>query len=256
MVALVDARLVALGRLDREPNLDDAAVEHAGGPEADVLEHREHGLVLGQDLRDERLDAVCGCTLRELLEEAGADALALEVVGDCERGLGRAGVAEADVVPDRHDPLLAGLAHDADQRSLLRPVGRDEGAHEAVAGQREAVEAEEAAADRQFCEERHERRNVVLHGSAQTERGAVAQDDVDGHTGIVPEIGHTAAACPSEGTAASGAGAESGAGNPQPGDRAQERARRVVGWWARAGPPCSYTRCYTPRGMVPSNGGH
>ena len=47
--------------------------------------------------------ARCG----ELLEEAGADALALEVVGDGERRLGRVRVAEPDVVPDRDDALVA-----------------------------------------------------------------------------------------------------------------------------------------------------
>ena len=158
VVALVDARLVALRRLDREPHLDDAAVERARGPEADVLEHGEHGLVLGQDLRDERLDAVRGGALGKLLEEAGADALALEVVGDGERCLRRVRVAEADVVADRDDPFVARLAHDADQRPLLGPVGLDEGACEPVAGEGETVKAEEAAADGELGEERHERR--------------------------------------------------------------------------------------------------
>ena len=42
VVALVDSRAVALGRLDREPHLDDAAVERARRHEAGVLEHGEH----------------------------------------------------------------------------------------------------------------------------------------------------------------------------------------------------------------------
>ena len=156
-----------------------------------------------------------GGPLGELLEQARADALALEVVGDGERGLGRVRVAEADVVADGDDPLVARLAHDADQRALLGPVGRDEGAHEAVAGEGEAVEAEEAAPHGECGEERDERRDVVLDGRAQAQRGAVAEDDVDGHVGIVHEIGHRHAACPSRCGSASGAGAEAGAGNPQ-----------------------------------------
>ena len=42
VVALVDARSVALGRLDREPHLDDAAFEGSRRHEADVREHGEH----------------------------------------------------------------------------------------------------------------------------------------------------------------------------------------------------------------------
>ena len=67
MIALVDARLVALRGGDREPHLDDAAVERAGRDEADVLEDGEHDPVLRQHLRDERLDAVRGGAGRELL---------------------------------------------------------------------------------------------------------------------------------------------------------------------------------------------
>ena len=117
----------------------------------------------------------------ELLEQARADALALVVVGDGERGLGRVRVAQPDVVADRDDALLAGVAHDADQRALLGPVGIDERAHEAVAREGEPVEAEEAAADGEVAEERDERADVVVDGRAQAQRGAVAEDDVDGH---------------------------------------------------------------------------
>jgi hypothetical protein len=46
VVALVDARLIALGRRDRESHLDDAAVERPGRDEPDVLEHRQHRPVL------------------------------------------------------------------------------------------------------------------------------------------------------------------------------------------------------------------
>ena len=106
VVALVDSRAVALGRLDREPHLDHAAFERARRHEAGVREHREHRVVLGQDLGDERLDAVGGGALRQLLEQPGADALALELVGDGECRLGRLRVAEADVVPDADDALV------------------------------------------------------------------------------------------------------------------------------------------------------
>ncbi len=190
MVALVDARLVPLGGLDREPDLEHAAVERARCPEADVLEHREHDLVLGQDLCDERLDAV-GCRpLGELLEEAGSDAFALEVVCDGEGGLGRARVAEAHVVTDGNHALVARLAHDADQRSLLCPVGCDEGAHETITREGEAVETEEATPHGQRGEERDKGGDVFLDGRAQPQRGAVAEDHVDGQVGIVHEIDH------------------------------------------------------------------
>ena len=72
------------------------------------------------------------------------------------------GIAEADVVPHRDDPLFVDVAHDADQRALVGPVRLHERAHEAVAGEGEAVEAQESAPERQVAEEVDEGRDVVV----------------------------------------------------------------------------------------------
>ena len=192
VVALVDALPVALGGREREAHLVDAALEGAGGAEADVLEDPEHGGVLGQHLGDEGVDAVLGGPGGELLEQAGADAVALIVVGDRERRLGGVPVAQPDVVAERHDPLLVRLAHDADERALLLPVGLDEGAREALAGGGEAVEAEEAAVDGEAGEELDDGRGVVADGRAQAHGASVPEDHVHGvaHTVILPETRH------------------------------------------------------------------
>ena len=100
------------------------------------------------------------------------------------------GIAEADVVPDADDALLGAIAHDPDQRAALGPVGLDEAPHEAVACDGEAVEAEEAAADGEVGEERHHPGHVRFGRGSQAQRGAVAQDDVDGRLGRLGEIGH------------------------------------------------------------------
>ena len=65
-------------------------------------------------------------------------------------------------MPDGDDALLAGVAHHADQRAPLGPVRLDERAHEPVAGEGEAMEAEEPAADGEVGEEVDERGDIVL----------------------------------------------------------------------------------------------
>ena len=127
----------------------------------------------------------------ELLEQAGADALALEVVGDGERRLGGVRVAEPDVVADRDDAFFADVAHDADQRAPSRPSrgrrgcarsgrlrGRARGSGGSGCGRRGLRRTRRAPGRRPRPGAR--RRSVV----------AVAEDDVDGHVGIVHEIGH------------------------------------------------------------------
>ena len=98
----------------------------------------------------------------ELLQQARSDPLALEVVGDGERGLGGVRVAQPDVVADGDDALPAVVPHHPDQRALVGPVRLDERAHEPVAGEGEPVEAEEAAADGEVGEEVDERGDIVL----------------------------------------------------------------------------------------------
>ena len=107
VVALVDALLVARGRRDREAHLDLAALELARDLEAGVGEDREHRPVLGQHLGDEALDPGARPRRGELLEQARADAAALQLVGDGEGHLGRGGLAQPHVARERDDALLA-----------------------------------------------------------------------------------------------------------------------------------------------------
>ena len=100
VVALVDARLVAPCRGDRELTSTTPLVELARRLEPGVREHGQHGPVLGEHLRDERLDPVLGGAGAELLEQPRADPLPLEFVGDRERDLGRVRVAQ----PRRSSP--------------------------------------------------------------------------------------------------------------------------------------------------------
>ena len=113
-----------------------------------------------------------------------------KLVGDGERRLGRLRIAEADVVPDADDALVGRIAHDADQGAALGPVGLDEAPDEPVACDGEAVEAEEAATDGEVGEERHHAAHVLLGRRSQPQRGAVAQDDVDGRLRWLGEIDH------------------------------------------------------------------
>ena len=118
-----------------------------------------------------------------------------KLVGDGECRLGRLRVAQADVVPDADDALARRVAHDADQRAASRPSrARRSSRDEPVAGDGEAVEAEEAATDGEVGEERHRPpRTSPLGRRAQPQRGAVAQDDVDGRLRGLGEIDHVLA---------------------------------------------------------------
>ena len=82
--------------------------------------------------------------------------LPLELVRDRERRLGRLRVAEAHVVPDADDALVGRVAHDADERSLARPSRARRSSGRTARRDGEAVEAEEAAADGELGEERHD----------------------------------------------------------------------------------------------------
>ena len=68
----------------------------------------------------------------ELLEQAGADPASLQLVRDGERGLRGSRVAQAVVLADRDDPLVAaGAGERADEHAALPPVGLEEMARRA-----------------------------------------------------------------------------------------------------------------------------
>lgn len=93
---------------------------------AAAREHLHHLRVPGHHIGLELLDPHRARDLREVLEEEGADATALMLVGDDERHLGARGSAlrglRAVVAPDGDEPLFAALAQDGGQRDVLREI--------------------------------------------------------------------------------------------------------------------------------------
>ena len=184
MVALVHARGEPLGGRDREPHLDGAALELAHDLEADVLEDLEHRAVVREHLGEERLDPERARARGELLQEPGAEPLALELVGDHERDLRRGRVTQPREARQGDDPV----PEHAHERASLGPVGLDEGLHHPRVDAHRPVEAQVAAPLGEPREERDEGLHVVATGRPQPQGGAVAEDDVcrlrDGRAGV------------------------------------------------------------------------
>ena len=98
VVALLDPRAELLGRCDREPNLDLAALERARHLEAGVSEDAEHRRVLRQHVGDEALDAdVCRARC-EPFEQPRRSSAPLQIVRDGECDLRRRRIAQACVL--------------------------------------------------------------------------------------------------------------------------------------------------------------
>ena len=133
---LIDSRR----QLDRELSALGADL----GGKAAVAEHVDHRVVLRQDHRRERVDALRSRLLRQLAEQDGADTTSLPRVGDLERDL-RASVALAGVEGVTDD--RAGVAGDRYEASNPSPaVGGGVGCRVHVRAGRE--EAKPARLDR------------------------------------------------------------------------------------------------------------
>ncbi len=87
-----------------------------------VLEHGQHGPVLREHLRIETPHPALAPDHRQLLEHPGRRSAALEVVGDRERGLGCARLAELLVLRHPDDPAAVA----GDQRGSPDPARLDE----------------------------------------------------------------------------------------------------------------------------------
>jgi hypothetical protein len=180
VVALVDPRPVLLGRLDREADLELAAVQLPRHLEPGALEDAQHGRVVQLNVRDEALDPLACGESRETLEQPGADAAALQIVRDREGGLGGGGIAQAVVLADRNDPPLpVAVRQRADEDAAVAPVGLEEVHDELLVNRADSMEALVKAPFGQSSEERGEGACILPSGRPQPEGRAVAEDDVD-----------------------------------------------------------------------------
>ena len=121
--ALGDAVAVALGRRDREADLDLAAVELARDVEAGVAEDDEHLAVLGQHLGDELLDArpprasSASCSSRRVpMPRPWKSSATVKATSAARRSRSRTKFASATMRPSRQ-PI---------ERAALVPVGIEE----------------------------------------------------------------------------------------------------------------------------------
>lgn len=120
-----------------------------------------------------------GCAPRKLLEQPGARALALDLVGDRERHLGRERVAEPCVLGERDDAVhTVVVGVHPDERASVDPVGLDEMVGKRGVDMAHPVEAEIAAVLGESLEERDEGACVAARGRPQPQRRAVPEDDV------------------------------------------------------------------------------
>ena len=180
VVALVDMGAVCLGRSDGELELEDSLLELAGDIEPGVPEDAQHASVLGQDDRNEPLDAVSACEGRQLLEQPRSDPSTLELVRHRERNLGLGGITEPVIGRDRDDAVATVRAQSPDQRAALGPVRIQDPLDERRCERGHAVEAEVKALGREPLEERQQRIGVGVDRRAQPERASVPEDDVEG----------------------------------------------------------------------------
>jgi hypothetical protein len=166
VIAPVDLVQVSRGRVESQAHLGHAALPLACQLEARLLEHAEHRPVAAQHLGDEDFDADLGRLARELLQQAGAHALALQLVRNRERHLRATGIAQADVAPERHDPLTGPVRDGAGERAALQPVRIEHGLDERRSDVRTPVEAKVAALIGKPLEERDQPLLVRARGRA------------------------------------------------------------------------------------------
>jgi hypothetical protein len=110
----------------REREVVDALGEAPPDRQARGGEHAQHGLVLGQGLGHERADPLAPGVGHQVLEQQGADAAVVHVVGHRERHLGLRGVLAQDDVAGHadHGAVCPGAANHgaADQGEQRRPA--------------------------------------------------------------------------------------------------------------------------------------
>ncbi len=121
---VLEVRDGLVGEQDRELDLDRAGRCADRDREAARAEDVDHLVVLGQDLGDERRDAVPGRLLRHLPEQDRTHALALELVGGGQADLGAPSLDPDVLGAADHAALVAPLEHE--QRQVVVVVDVDD----------------------------------------------------------------------------------------------------------------------------------
>ena len=99
--------------------MKDAALESALDLESRVGEHAQHAIVVGHDVRIERLDMVIARDTGEHLEHSCSDTATLQRVGDRETHFGAFGLGRiADIRRDAYETVPR-LGHEDDNSQAI-----------------------------------------------------------------------------------------------------------------------------------------
>ena len=178
VVAAVDRVLETVARRDPQVDVDLPAFVSLLDVESGVGEHAQHGLVARHHLRDECLDALRGCGLRQLLDQARTHSQPLKLGCDGKGRLGPGRVAQTGVACNRDHIVALLTPQQPDQRAPHAPVGVEHPTHGLGVYADNAVEAQVAAAVVQPAKKLHHGIGVGELRWSQPQGAAVAQDDV------------------------------------------------------------------------------
>ena len=160
---------------ERQDHVADAAIDRRGHPKTGRAKDVEHPAVVAQHIRVERVDAVFPRDAREALQQAHADAVALQGIGDGECHLcavGRFGIrVEAR---EGHEPP-SGLGDERGRRAI--GAGGDLPDTLGVES-RQPQKAEIPALRRKVLEKPEQCLDVAFLCRSETDGGPVSQDHI------------------------------------------------------------------------------
>src|SRR5262249_20201279 len=171
-------RLEPRGRLQIERDVEDALLQPLRQGETRLQEHVHHCEVVAEHVRVERPEASVAPDLGEALEHPGAEAVALQRIGDREGHLGAVGHFSGPVVAGNPAQRRAALGDDQDVVGPAFRRGRHDPPRLFEPDAARRHEPEVQAAFGQAAEEIEDRAGIGLPGGAEADGGSVTQDDV------------------------------------------------------------------------------